>query len=172
MSKDSTAIRAAKLRKSIQLLSSAAETLISEWEKTSADNGSEASPMLGFRLPSHAEHEAEQTVKAALGTIEEVSCSPEIRLLEVGIAHFDSRALYIAAKHNIPHLLQVNGEKGVHVDDLAVSTGIEKRKLSRLYRSITLCITLIAVYRNLSPHPTTLSFRAHIPRGQAKLLCQ
>lgn len=128
---DSIESRAAKLRQTIQLLSSASETLITQWEKT-ATTETQPTPRAGFQLPSHAEYEAEKTVKAALGTIEALACSAEIRLLEVSLCYVESRALHIVLNHHVPEILARQGHDGVHIDELGKATGLEKHKLSKL----------------------------------------
>ncbi|KAH8647766.1 S-adenosyl-L-methionine-dependent methyltransferase [Xylariales sp. PMI_506] len=132
--------RATDLRKAIALLTAAAETLIEEWV---------ASPQTETEgLPTRPGYEAERTVKAALGTIEELACNPGMRLMELGSAYLESRALHIAAKHRIPELVAANGDKGVHIDQLARSTGIEKGKLSRILRALA----SEHVFREVTPY--------------------
>jgi hypothetical protein len=128
---DSIDTRAAKLRKTIELLSSASETLITEWKKTGTTDTQSTPRAVGFQLPSHAEYEAEQIVKAALGTIEALACSAEIRALEVNIRYVESRALHIALNHHVPEILAEQGQDGVHVDELGMATGLEKNKLGK-----------------------------------------
>ncbi|KAI0125360.1 putative O-methyltransferase [Xylariales sp. AK1849] len=150
MTSEPRGLRTEKLRRAVQLLSAASEDLISEWDKSSASDAGSSNPE-GFVLPSHAGYEAEQIIKAALGTIEELTCSPEMRILEVGSSYLEARALHIVAKHRIPERVAANGEKGVHVDELAASTGLERGKLGRILR----LLASEHIFREITPNRFT-----------------
>ncbi|KAH9895356.1 S-adenosyl-L-methionine-dependent methyltransferase [Xylariomycetidae sp. FL2044] len=136
MAKNNKEDRALKLRQVVKLLSSSCESLIGEWGKRSK-NGTDHEKNHDQELPSREAFEAERTIKAALGSIEELACTPSMRLMEFSTMFWNSRALHIAAENNIPDLLAEKDSDGVDVETISEAVGIEKNKLARILRSLT-----------------------------------
>ncbi|KAI0851309.1 putative O-methyltransferase [Daldinia vernicosa] len=132
MSYDDVSSRATALRQVAKLIQDSSETLIAEWENPAPDAipASETT----FAIPGRKAYDAQRTVIAALGSIEELVAEPHLRLVDFAELYFEVRALHIAVEHNIAILLDKGGPDGISVEDLAKSTGLEKNKLARILR--------------------------------------
>ena len=118
---------AARLRELGALLNEAIETLASQWEVSAdQDNGSEDS--VKNSTVSQAEYHASRLIHSALGSLEALVVPPPSFLLRLSMSYSISRALHIAAEHNIAELLS-EADDGIPIDALAVSTGVEDGKL-------------------------------------------
>ncbi|KAI1662593.1 putative O-methyltransferase [Daldinia decipiens] len=135
MSYDNVSSRATALRQVVKLIQDASEILIAEWENPAPDAipASETT----FAIPGRKAYDAQRTVIAALGSIEELVAEPHLRLVDFAELYFEVRALHIAVEHNIAVLLDKGGVDGVSAEDLAKSTGLEKNKLARILRVLT-----------------------------------
>ncbi|KAI1408493.1 putative O-methyltransferase [Hypoxylon sp. FL1857] len=135
MSYSDTSSRATALRQVAKLIQDASETLISEWEHPAPDAvpASETS----FAIPGRKAYDAQRTIIAALGSIEELVAEPHLRLVDFAELYFEVRSLHIAAEHDIALLLAEGGEDGIAVEDLAKETGLEQNKLARILRLLT-----------------------------------
>ncbi|KAI0966730.1 S-adenosyl-L-methionine-dependent methyltransferase [Xylaria arbuscula] len=80
---------------------------------------------------------AQRTLIAALGSVEELVSDPSMRLLSLSTQYFESRALHIAAEHRVPDIIDKRGNAGLNVSVISEETGIEERKLSRILRCLT-----------------------------------
>jgi hypothetical protein len=120
----------AKARKAVSLLSDSVEALIAEWQSDDQDAADAQSSPDGARLPTHAAYNAQQTIAACTGLLQELTFDPATRLFEINLEYAESRALHIAAHHRIADLV-AEQDDGVHVNDLASKTGLEKRKLGK-----------------------------------------
>ncbi|OTA96462.1 hypothetical protein M434DRAFT_374504 [Hypoxylon sp. CO27-5] len=129
MSYNNTPSRAAALRQVVKLIQDATETLITEWEHPAPDAvpASETS----FAIPGRKAYDAQRTIIAALGSIEELVAEPHLRLVDFAELYFEVRALHVAIEHDIANLLAGAGEDGISVDDLARTTGLEQNKLKQ-----------------------------------------
>ncbi|EAS33659.3 O-methyltransferase [Coccidioides immitis RS] len=134
-----TSSEADKLLALSDLLRSTALTIKEEWAKE--DFSRAAGGDTARLLPSARLWEAQRTIEAISGSVVELVCDPSQRIQQVLSLFFESRALFIAAERRIPDLLADVGDQGMGIDRLAVITGIENRKLSRIMR--TLCATHI-----------------------------
>ncbi|KAI1466076.1 putative O-methyltransferase [Daldinia caldariorum] len=134
MSYDDVSSRATALRQLVKLIQGASETLIAEWEKPAPDAipASETT----FAIPGRKAYDAQRTIIAALGSIEELVAEPHLRIVDFVELYFEIRALHVAVEHNIAALLDKGGADGVPVEDLAKSTGLEKNKLGRILRAL------------------------------------
>jgi hypothetical protein len=122
-----SASAAARLRDLGTLLDEAIETLASQLEASTAPNiGPEASSKRN--IVSHEEYHASRVIHAALGSLEALVVTPPSFLLRLSMSYSISRALHIAAQHNIAKLLS-EADDGVSIDALATSTGVEEEKL-------------------------------------------
>ncbi|KAL4963710.1 O-methyltransferase tpcA [Aspergillus stella-maris] len=134
-----------------ELFKQAAEIIVDEWSKEdfSVSNGvkSLGSQSSARVLPSHRLHEAQRTVLAITGAATELVVEPYSRIQEVACQYFESRALFIAAERLIPDLLEAAGDDGLSVTEIAVSTGLEPRKLSRILR----CLCSIHIFKEVEP---------------------
>lgn len=83
-------------------------------------------------LPSQECFYAQRAILAAAGSMTELFSDPSGRLLEVSSQYFEARALHIATDQRIPDILAKERENGVHLEKLAVETGIESKKLGTL----------------------------------------
>lgn len=130
MSYDDVSSRATALRQLVKLIQDSSEILIAEWENPAPDAipASETT----FAIPGRKAYDAQRTVIAALGSIEELVAEPHLRLVDFAELYFEVRALHIAVEHDIAILLDKGGADGVSVEDLAKSTGLEKNKLGEL----------------------------------------
>jgi hypothetical protein len=119
-----------KLRKLVSLITQASDAVIAEWERdTATDDETPGSA----QLPSHALFNAQRTLQAAAGSIEELVSDPSTRLLSLSTQYFESRALHIAAEHRVPDILErFRHDGGAHVSFIAKETGIEEQKLCML----------------------------------------
>ncbi|KAI0833157.1 putative O-methyltransferase [Hypoxylon sp. FL0890] len=135
MSYNDTSSRATALRQVVKLVQDASETLISEWEHPASDAvpASETS----FAIPGRKAYDAQRTIIAALGSIEELVAEPHLRLVDFAELYFEVRALHVATEHDIAILLAEGGEDGVSVEDLAKKSGLEQNKLGRILRLLT-----------------------------------
>ncbi|KAI1823254.1 S-adenosyl-L-methionine-dependent methyltransferase [Xylaria intraflava] len=132
-----------KLRKIVSLVTQASEAVIAEWENgTATEETSE-----GVQLPSHAVFNAQRTLSAAAGSVEELVSDPSTRLVTFSTQFFESRALHIVAEHRIPDILDRHGHGGAHVSVVAKEVGIEEKKLSRVLR----CLTSQHILRETAP---------------------
>ncbi|KAI1486903.1 hypothetical protein F5X96DRAFT_673201 [Biscogniauxia mediterranea] len=138
-----TSARITKLRKVVELLSTNSEKLIAEWEKLPDDHY----PHNGTDIPTHEAYNAELTIKAALGSIEELTSKPSIRLMEVAWAHLNARCLQMAAELRVADILAEGGSEGVSIDTLSDKLGIEKNKLTRIMR----CLASDHIFRQVGP---------------------
>ncbi|KAI1373457.1 S-adenosyl-L-methionine-dependent methyltransferase [Hypoxylon crocopeplum] len=125
-----------KLRRIVSLITQASETVIAEWENNSGTAEAPEAPE-GVQLPNHSLFNAQRTLLAAAGSIEELISDPAIRLLSLSSQYFESRALHIAAEHHVTDILHGHNDAGVHVSVIAKKIGIEERKLSRVLRCLT-----------------------------------
>lgn len=148
----STSARAQKLLALVDLVASASQTVIQEWEKadTTSDTG----------LPSFELYNAQRTIIGACGAFSELVNNPHHRLLEVSAGYFESRALHIAVEHRIAEVLAtVDQSQGMHVKDLAAKIGINVQKLG------TELLPAFKLYTDLSPHRAHYAhamLRAHL----------
>lgn len=83
-------------------------------------------------LPSRKLFQAQRTITAVAGKLEEMIAEPDTRLVELSSQYFESRALHICAEHRIADLLDEQGNDGVSVQDLGKRTGLEPLKLGAL----------------------------------------
>ncbi|KAI1140497.1 putative O-methyltransferase [Hypoxylon sp. FL0543] len=136
MSYDDVLPRATALRQVVKLVQDASETLISEWECPAPDAvpASEAN----FAIPGRKAYDAQRTIIAALGSIEELVAEPHLRLVGFAEMYFEVRALHVAIEHDIAILLDEGGEDGIPVEVLAEKTGLEQNKLARILRLLTI----------------------------------
>lgn len=119
--------QAEALRQVVKLIQEASETLISEWTAPSPD--AVPASETGIALPSHTAYNAQRTILAALGSIEELVVEPHYRLMDFSYAYLGTRALHVALNNDIAPLLARGGEDGVPVEELAEVTGIHGSKL-------------------------------------------
>ncbi|KAI5923694.1 O-methyltransferase [Camillea tinctor] len=127
-----TSARISNLRKVVELLATNSEKLIAEWEKLPDDRY----PHYGTDIPSHEAYNAGLVIKAAMGSIEELTSKPTIRLLEVAWSHINARCLHMAAELHVADILAEGGDEGVSIDTLSEKIGIEKHKLTRIMRAL------------------------------------
>ncbi|KAI1380797.1 putative O-methyltransferase [Hypoxylon crocopeplum] len=135
MSHGDVSSRATALRQVVKLIQDASETLISEWESPAPDAVPESET--SFAIPGRKAYDAQRTIIAALGSIEELVAEPHLRLVEFAELYFEVRALHVAIEHDIAILLAECGADGVPVEDLAKATGLEQNKLIRILRALT-----------------------------------
>lgn len=124
-----TAAEAEKILVLSDLLRNAALTVKEEWAKE--DFSVSLLKDSARLLPSRRLWEAERTIEAVSGALVELVCEPNQRIQQVLSLYSESRALFIATERRIPDLLAVAGDDGVDIEDLAVKTGIESRKLGK-----------------------------------------
>lgn len=130
MSYEDIPSRATALRQVVKLIQDASETLISEWENPAPDAvpASETS----FAIPGRSAYDAQRTIIAALGSIEELVAEPHLRLVDFAELYFEVRALHVAIEHDIAELVARGGADGVPVEALAKETRLDNRKLGKL----------------------------------------
>ncbi|KAJ5990773.1 hypothetical protein N7522_010980 [Penicillium canescens] len=132
----------------VDLTRDSVQRIIGEWAKLPVSSSckqdgpadeSEAS------LPSRELFEAQRTLIAASGKFVELVSSPSSRLLEVSSQYNEARCLHIAAVLRIPDILEENGDKGVSMERIAETVGIETRKLGRIMR----CLCSIHIFQEV-----------------------
>ena len=131
-----TALDAANLLETSELLTETVRTVVEEWSlESSAKRSSDGAPKV---LPSRTLHDAQRIILAICGTLIEYVSEPPVRVLEVACQYWESRALYIAAERRISDLLSTPEAKknGISALKLGEATGIEQQKLSRLLRCL------------------------------------
>jgi hypothetical protein len=121
----STKAQATKLRQLVALISQSAEAIIAHWE----DGTAGAQIVEDVQLPSHGMFEAQRTLVAALGSVEELVGDPSVRLIGFAMQAFESRCLHVAVEHHVPDLLARHGGIGLHITQIAKHVGAEKEKL-------------------------------------------
>ncbi|KIP12880.1 hypothetical protein PHLGIDRAFT_97630 [Phlebiopsis gigantea 11061_1 CR5-6] len=130
--------RAQKLLALVDLVNKTAQTILAEWETEDASSSS-SQPEQDSPLPSWELYNARRTLAGACGAFDELVYDPQLRLLEMGVSFFHSRALYIATEHRIADILahtdRVRG--GMYVGDISAKVGIDARKLARIMRMLT-----------------------------------
>ncbi|KDQ12506.1 hypothetical protein BOTBODRAFT_134671 [Botryobasidium botryosum FD-172 SS1] len=132
--------RAKQLLELVDIVTSAAKTVITEWEKEDANPITDESieAKMSPRLPTFELYNARKTIIAAAGSFIELAVEPQSRLLEVGAAYFESRALHIAAEHRVADLLaKADPNEGLSAKEISQVIGIHPQKLARIMR--TLC---------------------------------
>ncbi|CAJ2501645.1 Uu.00g044980.m01.CDS01 [Anthostomella pinea] len=118
----------AKLRQVGEFIASAIETVAAEWSKGGAANSTSPNAV---QIPSWELYDAQRTLAAAAGTVEELVCDPSLRLLSFSTQYYESRSLHIAAEHRIADYLDESPrDTGVNVAQIASKIGIENEKLS------------------------------------------
>ncbi|KAI1104725.1 putative O-methyltransferase [Jackrogersella minutella] len=134
MSYEDVSSRATALRQVVKLIQDASETLISEWENPAPDAvpASETS----FAIPGREAYDAQRTIIAALGSIEELVAEPHMRLVDFAELYFGVRALHVAVEHDIAILLAEGGADGVAIEDLAKAAKLDQNKLTRFLRAL------------------------------------
>ncbi|KAI2638839.1 putative O-methyltransferase [Hypomontagnella submonticulosa] len=145
MSYEDVSSRATALRQVVKLIQDASETLISEWENPSPDAVPESET--SFAIAGRKAYDAQRTIIASLGSIEELVAEPHLRLVDFAELYFEVRALHIAIEHDIAILLSEGGAEGVSVEELAKATKLEKSKLQRILR----LLTTQHVFREVAP---------------------
>jgi hypothetical protein len=133
---------AVELIESIELISKAAQTILSEWAKESEAlaNPTNDTQSDGPRqiLPSHELYDAQRTILGATGKLTELVSEPSTRILEVATQFQESRALYIAAERRIPDILAAKDTTGgTPISEISKEAKIESRKLSRILRYLS-----------------------------------
>lgn len=114
---------AAQLLQLSKLLVASVETIVNEWsEEAKLDKLPE--------LPSKELYEAQRTVLAIGGSLEELVCDPSLRVMEMACQYWETRALYILAERRVPDILSEQ-PSGVAVEELAKRVGIQDAKLGR-----------------------------------------
>lgn len=122
---ESTKVRIAKLRQLVALIGQTAASAIDHWE-TGTDG---AEIVEDVQLPSHGMFEAQRTLIAALGSVEELVGDPSTRLLGFAMQAFESRALHVAVEHRVADLLDKHGGEGLHITQIARHVGADQDKL-------------------------------------------
>ncbi|KAI5925278.1 S-adenosyl-L-methionine-dependent methyltransferase [Camillea tinctor] len=120
----------AKLLELVSLVNKASEAVISCWE----NGNSTAETVEGVQLPSHDLFNAQRTILAALGSIEELVSDPSHRLLGFAMQYVESRALQVAAEHRLADMLQQYEGTGLHIAQISQKSGIDQDKLARVLR--------------------------------------
>lgn len=160
MSHENLTPRAANLRQAVKLLQDASEALISEWTKSPPPPDAVPASETGIALPSHAAYDAQRTITAALGSIEELVAEPHYRLMDFSYGYLGTRALHVALNNDIALLLAGAGERGVPVAELAEATGIHESKLGTYSKDCILwCVGRgggIHVYGNMAEQRTSV----------------
>ncbi|CAN9179538.1 unnamed protein product [Alternaria sp. RS040] len=118
------------------LLQEAALTIKDEWSKENFSYQDKSKDTARI-LPSHRLWNAERTIEAVTGAIVELVAEPHQRIQQILAEFMESRALFIAAERKIPDLLHGAGPNGLDIQTISERTGIERRKLARILR--TLC---------------------------------
>ncbi len=127
MSYNDVSTRAKALRRVVELIREASETLISEWMSPSAD--AVAATETGIALLGRGAYDARRNIIAALGSVEELVAEPHFRLMDFSYSYLEARVLHVALENDVASLLARGGEDGVPVEDLAKATGIDASKL-------------------------------------------
>ena len=84
-------------------------------------------------LPSRRLHEAQRSILAISGSLNELLIEPANRLQEFAGQFWEARALAVAAERRIPDLLHNAGDDGVDVKTLSKETGVESAKLCKTF---------------------------------------
>ena len=121
----------AQLREILSLLSTAVETIASEWELHSNEGLLNGEAGYTASSASHTKYNAVKTVLAAVGSLESLVVEPHVRLISLSTSYTIARALHIAAERNVAELLARAGDDGIHATELARLTGIEEKKLCK-----------------------------------------
>ncbi len=165
MSFEDVSSRATALRQVVQLIQDASESLISSWENPAPDAvpASETS----FAIPGRKAYNAQRTIIAALGSIEELVAEPHLRLVDFAELYFEVRALHIAVEHDIASLLAKGGVDGVPIEELAKKSGLEQSKLGEIWPLTRLHFVHLSL-THISPHLASPDNAAHLPRNCAR----
>ncbi|KAI0789377.1 S-adenosyl-L-methionine-dependent methyltransferase [Abortiporus biennis] len=147
--------RTSRLRAAVKLLAESTEEIIQAWESEhkpypvdihfGADVTSQ--PSTGSTVPSHELYEARRRSLGAMGVVTELVHDPRMRLAEMTMEFYESRAFHIVAEARVADLLdERDKQKGVHISELSKLTGVKEQKLARILR--TLCT--VHVFREVS----------------------
>jgi hypothetical protein len=121
----------AQLREILALLSTAVEQLACEWESRLGTGICHAELENVGSNVTHAEYKTVKTVLAAVGSLESLIVEPHAHLFSMATSYTIARALHVAAENNVAEVLAGAGEGGLRAAELATSTGIEEKKLSK-----------------------------------------
>jgi hypothetical protein len=118
---------AARLKEIGALLTGAIDTLSSQWE-ASADASLNGDAGAKSRPVTQTEFQASRVIHSAVGALECLVVAPPNFLTNLCMSYSISRALHIAAEHNIAELLS-QADDGQSVERLAAEIGLETGKL-------------------------------------------
>lgn len=121
-----------KLTQLGDLLNESIKIVTDEWSNERYDASQNPGVDNARFLPSKRLHEAQRTILAISGALNEMVIEPFNRLQEFAAQFWESRALGVTVERRIPDILQEAGNDGMSVHDLAERTGIEPRKLCKL----------------------------------------
>lgn len=119
---------ARQLRHILKLLNDSGERLAKEWE--TSENDVEA--LSNHTQTTRAEHDAVRVMLACFGSLQSLISSPYMYLSTLSMTYVISRALHVAADHNIADHLARGGVNGISAAQLAQLTSVEEGKLCEL----------------------------------------
>jgi hypothetical protein len=118
-----------KLTQLGSLLSESVKVVTDEWSREQYDTSQTSGVDNARFLPSKRLHQAQRTILAVSGALNEMVIEPFNRLQEVAAQFWESRALGVTVERRIPDILHEAGNAGMDVQILAQRTGIEPHKL-------------------------------------------
>ncbi|KAJ5456732.1 O-methyltransferase [Penicillium desertorum] len=142
-----------KLTQLGSLLSESIKVVTDEWSREQYDTSQTSGVDNARFLPSKRLHQAQRTILAVSGALNEMVIEPFNRLQEVAAQFWESRALGVTVERRIPDILHEAGNAGMDVQILAQRTGIEPHKL---------CTDRFANNRITAPLVGNEEFRAYI----------
>lgn len=127
----STSPRATKLLALVDLINKNSKTILDEWEREDSLSSDDMQTNQDPLLPTWDLYNAQRTLISVCGAFTELVQNPQLRLLEMSVGFFESRALHVAVEHRIPDILATadRAKGGMYIGDLSAKVGIDVRKL-------------------------------------------
>lgn len=122
---------ALQLRQVTQLLTAAVDEIATRWEDKTLEETHVSTENVGIAR-QHDRPDPVKTVLAALGHVESLVTEPHRLLVDMSTSYLTSRALHIAADHDIAGIIaRADGDDGLHVEELARLAAVDQDKLCK-----------------------------------------
>lgn len=127
----STSPREKKLLALVDLINKASKTILEEWRKEDSSSPDGLQTSQDPLLPTWDLYNAQRTITSVCGAFTELVQNPHIRLLEISVGFFESRAFHVVVEHRIADILATTDRSkgGMYIGELSTKVGIDARKL-------------------------------------------
>lgn len=123
--------RVQKLLALVDLINTAAQTVVQEWAKE--DLQTQCEWKIENSIPPLQLHDAQRTIIGSCGGLSELLLHPEHLISEVALGFFQSRALHIAAENRIADILATAEHgNGMAIKEIGAKVALDPHKLGLL----------------------------------------